>query len=30
LGRTIARWRDQIVAWHRALVTTGRPRRSTT
>lgn len=23
LGRTIARWRDQIVAWHRARVTNG-------
>ena len=23
LGRTIARWRDQIVAWHQALVTNG-------
>jgi hypothetical protein len=23
LGRTIARWRDQIVAWHRARVSNG-------
>ena len=23
LGRTIVRWRDQIVAWHRALVSNG-------
>jgi hypothetical protein len=23
LGRTIVRWRDQIVAWHQALVTSG-------
>ena len=23
LGRTIARWRNQIVAWHRARVTNG-------
>jgi hypothetical protein len=23
LGRTIVRWRDQIVAWHQALVTNG-------
>jgi transposase len=23
LGRTIARWRDHIVAWHRALVSNG-------
>jgi transposase len=25
LGRTIARWRDQIVAWHQALVSNGPP-----
>ena len=23
LGRTIVRWRDQIVAWHRAFVSNG-------
>jgi transposase len=23
LGRTIMRWRDQIVAWHQALVSNG-------
>ena len=23
LGRTIVRWRDQIVAWHHALVSNG-------
>jgi transposase len=23
MGRTIVRWRDQIVAWHRAHVTNG-------
>jgi transposase len=23
LGRTIARWKDQIVAWHQARVTNG-------
>ncbi len=30
LGRTIARWRDQILAWHRARVSNGPPKRSTT
>jgi len=24
LGRTLRRWRDQIVAWHQALVSNGR------
>jgi transposase len=30
LGRTIMRWRDQIIAWHDALVSNGATERSTT
>jgi transposase len=30
LGRTIERWMAQIVAWHEAIVSKDRPRRSTT